>query len=152
MERLFGAIPAVLDGLGHKAEIEEAMVFAAWKRCAGELLCERTAALEFFEDRLIVAVTDETWRRHLEDLSPQMLVKLNHYVGQGTVTFIEFVIDAAAVGRSNKPEIPGTNDSSKPIAVAPSLARAAGAIADPSLREQFISTAASYLARQNAAK
>ncbi len=152
MERLFGAIPAVLSSLGHNAEIEEAMVFAAWKKCAGELLSERTAALQFFEDRLKVAVADETWRRHLEDLSPQMLVKLNHQLGQGTITFIEFVIDAGAVKKNNEPEARKDKEGLKPVAIDPSLAKAAGSIADPSLREQFISTAASYLARQKKLK
>ena len=146
MERLFGAIPAVLDSVGSSAETDEAIVFAAWKTCAGDLLNERTAALEFFEDRLIVAVVDETWRRHLEDLSPQMLAKINGRLGQGTVTFIEFVIDAAAINRKDA----GRNEIEieEPAEVNASLADAANAIADNKLREQFINAAAVYLARQ----
>ncbi len=76
MEQLFGAIPLVLSGLGQNAEVDEAVVFAAWGRSAGDALRKRTRTVEFFENRLVVAVADETWRRHLEDLSPQMLVAL----------------------------------------------------------------------------
>ena len=97
MEQLFSAIPAVLKELGSNAEADEAIAFAAWKRCAGELLSTRTAPVEFFENRLVIAVADKTWQRHLEDLSPQMLVKLNDALGQGTVKFIEFRIDPSAL-------------------------------------------------------
>src|SRR6187549_3709000 len=102
MERLFASIPGALNALGHNAKIDEAMVFAAWRSCAGEMLNERTAAAEFFENRLVVAVTDKTWQRHLEELSPQILVKLNGRLEQGTVRFIEFVIDADAVNRASR--------------------------------------------------
>ena len=97
MEQLFGVIPSVLKELGTNAEADTAVAFAAWKRCAGELLSARTAPLEFFENRLVIAVADNAWQRHLEDLSPQMLVKLNDSLGQGTVKFIEFRIDPSAL-------------------------------------------------------
>jgi len=92
MEQLFSAIPAVLKNLEPNAEADKAIVFAAWKRCSGELLSARTTPLDFSENRLVIVVADKTWQRHLEELSPQMLVKLNDYLGRGTVTFIEFQI------------------------------------------------------------
>ena len=147
MEQLFGAIGSVLSRLGPNADIDEAVAFAAWIRCAGEMLRTRTAAAEFFENRLIVAVTDETWRRHLGDLSPQMLVNLNGSLGQGTVRFIEFRIDPAAVERARLSK-ETTPVKQAPGEVSPSLTDAAGAIADERLREQFLSAAASYLAKQ----
>lgn len=148
MERLFSAIPAVLGGLGTNIGIDEAVVFATWQRCAGELLRERTAPTVFLENRLVVAVADETWQRHLEDLSPQMLATLNGSLGQGTVKYIEFRIDKKAVnaGRVGKKGEARTKDTAADIA--PSLATAAEAIADDGLREQFLSAAAAYLARQ----
>ena len=90
MEQLFNALPAVLRGLAPNPEADKAIVFAAWKRCSGELLSDRTTPLDFSENRLVIAVEDKTWQRNLETLSPQMLVKLNDYLGQGTVKFIEF--------------------------------------------------------------
>ncbi len=92
MEKLFGAIPSVLKGLGSNAKTDEAIVFAAWKQCAGGLLASRTTPIEFSSHRLVVAVADKTWQRHLEELAPQMLAKLNGSLGSGTVRFIEFRI------------------------------------------------------------
>ncbi|MEP6787222.1 MAG: DUF721 domain-containing protein [Acidobacteriota bacterium] len=148
MEQLFGAIPLVLSSLGPNEDVDEAIVFAAWARCAGDLLRERTAPLEFFENRLVIAVTDETWRRHLEDLSPQMLAKINRSLGHGAVTFIEFRIDAGAVRAAH--EIQNTVATEDIPAKPPlSLTNAAEAIADEGLRKQFLSAAASYLAMQD---
>ncbi|MEO6655802.1 MAG: DciA family protein [Pyrinomonadaceae bacterium] len=147
MEQLFGAIPSVLRGLGPNADIDEAVAFAAWGRCAGDLLRERTATVEFFGNRLVVAVQDKTWQRHLEELSPQMLVRINGSLGHGSVKYIEFRIDAAAVEALRE-----SNKAAKTDlvlgAVSPSLRKAANAIADEHLREQFLSAAASYLAKQ----
>ena len=93
MEQLFNTLPAVLKNLAPNPEADKAIVFAAWKRCAGALLSERTTPLAFSENRLVIAVADKTWQRNLETLSPQLLVKLNEYLGHGTVKFIEFRID-----------------------------------------------------------
>lgn len=146
MEQLFGAIPSVLSGLATNGEVDEAVVFAAWKRCAGDLLKTRTAPVEFFENRLVIAVADETWRRHLEDLSAQMLYKLNASLGNGTVKFIEFRINAKAVHAVRETTKVAIND--KPVEIAPSLVAAAKAITDESLRDQFLSAAGNYLAKQ----
>ncbi|MBK7393867.1 MAG: DUF721 domain-containing protein [Chloracidobacterium sp.] len=146
MEQVFGAIPSVLNGLASNDDVDEAVVFAAWKRCAGELLNDRTAAIEFFENRLIVAVADMTWQLHLEDLSPQMLYKINSSLGDGTVRFIEFRIDEKVVNAAREHK----TESIESVApeVSQSLINAAEAISDESLRKQFLSAAAEYLERQ----
>jgi len=146
MERLFGAIPDILKALGHDGGAAEAMVFAAWKQCAGDLITERTEPLEFFENRLIVAVRDATWRVHLEDLAPQMLAKLNGSLEQGTVKFIEFRVDASAFAGG---EPPTRDPESAPYEIPDSLKNAAAAIADDDLRERFLSAAAVYLEDNN---
>ena len=148
MEQLFGAIPAVLSRFGTNDGIDEAVVFAAWKRCAGDLLQTRTVAVEFFENRLVVAVADETWATHLEDLSPQMLYKINASLGQGTVKFIEFRINESAVNAVRENIENAVVIDNTAVEVAPSLTAAAEAIEDENLREHFLSAAGSYLAKQ----
>ncbi len=146
MEQLFGAIPSVLNELGPNAEIEEAVVFAAWKRCAGGPLSERTLPREFFENRLVVAVEDEMWRRHLEALSPQMIARINGSLGDGKLRFIEFRVEPkhfAELRRQNR-----SVDSEPDANVPRSLADDAENIADPALRTKFLETAAEYIARQ----
>ena len=102
MERLFGAIPAILKDLGAPDSAIEALVIAAWKQAAGDLLATRTKAVEYSENRLVVAVEDATWQRHLEDLAPQLLAKLNAAAGQGVVKFLEFRIAPKEISRAAK--------------------------------------------------
>jgi hypothetical protein len=144
MDQLFKALPSVLKGLGPNGQADEAMVHAAWVRCAGQMLNERTHALEFFENRLIVAVEDNTWRRHLEELSPRMLVSLNAALGEGTVRFIEFRIDPAEIKAAGKMRSKD-GEVSDPAPVSPAIRSAAEAIADDDLRERFIEAASSSL-------
>lgn len=143
MEQLFGSIPAVLSVLGPNEAVAEAIVFAAWKRTAGDLLAERTAAIKFNEKQLVVAVEDTTWKVHLEELAPQLLARLNAKLGQGCISMIEFRVDTPAIAsrKALEPKPP------EPKSLVPdSVEEAAGQIADSSLREQFIEAAAVYLA------
>ena len=149
MEQLFGAIPMVLSGIPHDTIADEAIVFAAWSRCAGELLRARTVPLSFEKKRLVIAVEDKTWQRHLEDLSPQMIAKLNLAIGHGTVTFIEFRIDKMAV-RARQTAEKAVIKTIPPVSK--ELENAATAIADEHLRKQFITAAGFYLDRQKTDK
>jgi len=145
MEQLFGAIPQVLSSIPHETIADEAIVFAAWSRCAGEMLRERTVPLAFEKNRLAIAVEDITWQRHLEHLSPTMLAKINSTLGHGTVTFIEFRIDNKAVATRKTAE----KAAIKPIPpVSKDLENAANAIADERFRENFLAAAGVYLDRQ----
>ncbi|MFT3745011.1 MAG: DUF721 domain-containing protein [Pyrinomonadaceae bacterium] len=146
MEQLFGAIPTVVQGLEQHEKLDEAVVFAAWSRSVGEMLNERTVPVEFAGKRLVIAVTDKTWQRHLEELSPQMIVKMNSSLGQGTVRYIEFQIDEKTVRKSRTKNVSERHDASKILT--PGLKRAALAIADEALRETFLDAAGNYLARQ----
>src|SRR3982750_2243836 len=93
MEHLFRALPAILSEAENNESVREAVVFAAWRRIAGDLLCEHTAPLELAEKKLTVAVINNMWKRHLEELSGQMLFQLNSALGSAAVTFIVFHID-----------------------------------------------------------
>ena len=148
MEHVFGAIPSVLRVMDTNAVIDEAVVFSSWGRCAGDLLQIRTAPIVFNEKRLVIAVADQTWKRHLEELCPQMLVKLNGSLGQGAAKFIEFRIDPKAIKK--RPETGGARQTAEKRVeqLAKPLRDAAKAIADEHLRDHFLETAAVYLDRQ----
>ena len=145
MERVFGTIPAFLSGLGVNENAAEAVIFVAWRQTAGEMLSERTSPLEYFENRLVIAVEDLTWQRHLEDLAPQMIAKLNGLLGQGTVKFVEFRIATAALADAKSKRARNVTVAQTRAPISPSLIDAANGIADESLRESFLSAAAAYL-------
>ena len=143
MERILASIPAVLSEVAADKAASSALVVSSWRAVAGELVAERTRAVEYVDGRLIVAVEDRTWQRHLEELAPQLLAKLNSITGHGSVKFIEFRIDANLTRRS----VNGRRASVRPIRLTAELKHAADSIEDAALRKNFLEAAALYLAK-----
>lgn len=101
MNELFRALPAILKEFDDNETLREAVTFAAWRKIAGESLGQHAVPFRLNQKRLTVAVKNETWRKHLENLSGQMIFKINSVLGQAIVTYIEFHIDEKAVERAN---------------------------------------------------
>ncbi len=157
MNELFRALPKLLKEFDDNEELREAVVFAAWRRIAGEALRKHTVPFRLYKKHLIVAVRDKMWKRHLETLSGQMIFKLNSVLGQAVVTFIEFRIDEATLASENvKDSKPLMSDEElKEIAldkVTPKLRHSADSIKDDNLRYQFLLAAGSCLARKEKLK
>lgn len=157
MNELFRALPALIKEFDENETVREAVTFAAWRKIAGESLRQHAVPCGLHQKRLIVAVKSETWRKHLEHLSGQMIFKLNSALGQAVVTFIEFRVDERAVERETAKTPPArlTDAEYEEIAldeVTPKMRRAADAIRDDHLRYQFLMAAGSCLARKKKLK
>ena len=157
MNELFRALPALLKEFDDNETVREAVAFAAWRKIAGESLRQHAVPFQLNQKRLTIAVKSETWRKHLEHLSGQMIFKLNSALGQAVVTFIEFRVDEAAVEKENYKETKQTlsDEELEEIAleeVTPQMRRAADAIKDDNLRYQFLLAAGSCLARKKKLK
>jgi hypothetical protein len=153
MNELFRTLPKLLKELNDNEDVREAIVFAAWKKIAGEALNEQTVAKRLAEKRLTIAVTGDMWKKHLESLSGQMIFKLNSMLGQAIVTFIEFQVDESLVKANRKRKAISIEenliaDESALKKISPKLRKAANAIEDETLRNQFLLAAGSCLVRQ----
>lgn len=152
MHEVFDAFAAVMRSMPPDPDIREAFVFATWKRVAGELLCEHAVPVKFDEDVLHVAVSNVAWQKHLADLSPQMLFKLNAILGHGTVLRIEFAVDENFVLASRQ-RLTMEKADDEFISLAESettgdVIRAARQIEDENLRNAFLLAAGRCLARK----
>lgn len=153
MNELFRALPALLRQMDDNESLRQAVVFAAWRRIAGEGLREHAVALRLYQKHLIVAVMSETWKKHLEHLSGQMIFKLNSTLEQPLVTFIEFRVDEETVKEERAKYQKEMIDEEKQRQIAleqvtPKMRHAADAIKDENLRYQFLLAAGSCLARK----
>ena len=153
MEDLFRSLPKLLKEMPDGEEVREAVVFAAWRKIAGESLRLHAVAFRLYGKHLMVAVASETWKKHLEFLSGQMIFKINSVLGQAVVTFIEFRVDEATVLQERrKTETSSLSvEELREIAldeITPKLRGAADAIEDDNLRYQFLLAAGSALARK----
>jgi hypothetical protein len=154
MQEIFKILPTMLRQEGKEQDLSEAIIFAAWRRAAGEGLREHAVAFRVYKTMLTVAVSDETWKRHLETLSGQMLFKLNAALGKQTITFIEFRVDPKTVDaeRDRFYHEQMSNIKRERIAmrnVPENVLQVAENIADENLRRNFLLAAGSILARKN---
>jgi hypothetical protein len=157
MKSIFQTLPAMLRQEGKAEELNEALVFAAWRRIVGGELRQRAVPFRLFQKHLIVAVDDETWKKHLESLSGQMLFKLNATLGRPTVTFIEFRVDSKTVEvereklyRDEQSRLERERQAMKNVPQ--TLSAVAEKIEDEDLRRNFLLAAGSCLARKNNSK
>jgi hypothetical protein len=157
MNELFRALPALLKEFEDNEDLRQAVVFAAWRKIAGEGLRERAVPLRLFQKHLIIAVESEMWKRHLESLSGQMIFKINSALSQALVTFIEFRVDEETIKEERRKNRRNLIDEEtmREMAletVTPKLRVAADAIKDDNLRYQFLLAAGSALAQKERSK
>ena len=153
MEDLFRALPALLKEFEENESLREAVTFAAWRRIAGESLCEHAVPFRLYKKHLIIAVAHETWKRHLERLSGEMIFKINSVLGSAVVTFIEFRVDEKTLLQERRKNRKETISDEEQIEIAleevsPKLRFSADKIKDDNLRYQFLLAAGSCLARK----
>ena len=148
---LFRTLPGIVKDIEASELVREAVVFAAWRKIAGESLGDHAVALSFENSKLSIAVSNLTWQRHLKDLRSQMVFKINAALGAAVVSSIELCIDESAVLR----ERAKLAANSKPIAeleaekeISPELTDAAARIEDDELRKQFLLAAGNCLVRK----
>jgi hypothetical protein len=151
MDDLFQALPKILRAAGDSEEVSEAAAFAAWRRTAGEALRGCAVPFRLYRKTLVVAVPDATWQRQLEQMSPQLIFRLNSLVGQALVTYIEFRVDPRTVGeergRINASHHDRLVAEENALRRARELADAACAIHDEELRRRFLLAAGSCMNR-----
>jgi hypothetical protein len=147
---VFRTLHSVLGDIDGADAVREAVVFAAWRRIAGEALAEHAVPLRLEKTTLSVAVSNITWQRHLKDLCGQMVFKINAALGTPMVTFIDLRIDERTVlaDREKRSRVQRLDPEDGVKEISPELARAADSIADDSLRRQFLLAAGSCLARR----
>jgi hypothetical protein len=157
MNELFRLLPKLLKDFDDNPKVREAVIFAAWRKIAGETLAEHAVPFQLNKKHLIVAVASERWTKYLKDLSGQMIFKLNSSLSQAAVTFIEFEVNDEFVQAERDKRRSKTYDEAelRELAlnqVTPQLRSKADSIKDDYLREQFILAAGSCLARKEKMK
>lgn len=152
MDELFRALPALLRELDDNETVREAVVFAAWRKIAGDMLRDHAVPFRLEQKRLIIAVSSETWKKHLQHLSGQMIFKLNSKLGAAFVTYIDFRVDEATVKKEReefkKRFGEQISEETALSQVTPKMRHSADAIKDDHLRYQFLLAAGSCLARK----
>ena len=151
MDDLFQALPKILRAAGESEEVSEAAAFAAWRRVAGEALRGCAVPFRLYRKTLVVSVPDATWRKQLEQMSPQLLFRLNSLLGQALVTYVEFRVDPQTISderaRLRQSHYERLEREESALSRARELDEAASAIQDEELRRRFLLAAGSCMNR-----
>ncbi|MGB7070192.1 MAG: DUF721 domain-containing protein [Pyrinomonadaceae bacterium] len=149
MDDVFRSLPAVLQEFGKNNVLEASVVFAAWRRIAGDALAEQTAASKFEDGKLVIAVKSEIWKRNLKEMGPDMAFRINSVLGGSIVRSIEFIVDEKQIADVIGPDSRTTEqDSDAQFLITPELRRSAETISDMEMRLKFLLAAGSCLKRK----
>lgn len=143
MEHLINSLPALLRAAGEVDEVAVTVAQSAWNHVAGEKLRQQTVVTHFQKQKLTVAVPDSIWQRQLESMGAQLVFRLNALLGTGSIKFIEFRVDVAALEKLAPKIAPSNAKEPEPLPV--ELLTAASAIQSPQLRRAFLGAASSSL-------
>jgi hypothetical protein len=155
MDQLIKTLPSLMRAAGDVPEVALTAAQVAWNHVAGEVLRLQTAAIDFQNRRLTVAVADSVWQRQLESMSGQLLYRLNALIGEGTILFIEFRVDPGTLEakvRKTHSRDKSTGSKGHSEQTAPELISAAASIKDPALRRAFLGAADSCVRRTESDK
>lgn len=142
MESLLHMLPTMIRLAGDQDEVREQASFVAWRLSAGTQLTQTCRPFRLYRTTLVVAVTNETWKKQMESMSKTLLFKINQLLGQQVVTFIEFRLDPDHVAAGLPRKEPRENHEAKPDA---DLEAAASRIKDAELRDLFLRAASSAI-------
>ena len=149
MQDIFSALPALLVKHADNEDVRRTVIFAVWKKIAGESLTSHAVPVALAGDRLTVAVADRNWQRNLAELSKEMIFKMNFIFGEPQVKFVNFIIDPAAVHPVKPKAADGAMLESDALdQISEPLRKAADTIQNDELRRRFLLAAGSCLARE----
>ena len=149
MQDIFSTLPVLLDQHGDNEDVRRSVIFAIWKRIAGDSLLEHAVPVSFENTTLTIAVADRNWQRNLMELSSEMLFRMNFIFGSSQVKFIEFVIDKSALGDPRDRSVDRAEAEADALdEISEPLRKAADVIENDDLRRKFLLAAGSCLARE----
>jgi hypothetical protein len=149
MQDILSTLPTLLDQHNDKDDVRRSVIFAIWRRIAGDSLLEHAVPVSLEGTTLSVAVADRNWQRNLKELSREMLFRMNFIFGSPQVKRIEFVIDKNSLNKDAKESVDRDEAEVQALSeITEPLRRAADVIDDDDLRRTFLLAAGSCLARE----
>jgi len=149
MDSLLKLLPMILRLSGDHEEVREQAAFTAWRVTTGEQLAHSCQPFRLYRKNLIIAVSDETWKKQMESMSSPLIFRLNSLFGQPLVTLLEFRVDPKHVAKAGA-RPPQVFQFRQTQELEAELKPAADQIRDDELRNLFLRAAAKYLERSGA--
>ena len=145
MDSILKLMPEIIKLSGNQEEVCEKAIYVTWNALVGEQVRRNCAPVRLFRKTLYVAAKDAIWRKQLEEMSGQILFKLNSALGAAYITRLEFRVNPRLIKepQATIEPIEFKNLSTREAEIAP----AAAEIKDDELRNVFLRAAGKCMER-----
>lgn len=89
MERFSNLVPTFVRSLPDDPDILETVIVSLWRPAVGEAIAEASRAQSFTKGRLVVGTKDKNWKAQLDSIAPELVAKMNRFLGKSMVRYIE---------------------------------------------------------------
>ena len=84
------ALEEVIEQLGIRKSVLSNRARDVWKDAVGEIINENTILENIEKDRLIIIVSDDSWRQELSLRKEEIISKINELIGEEAIKEIIF--------------------------------------------------------------
>ncbi|MCH8928581.1 MAG: DUF721 domain-containing protein [Candidatus Marinimicrobia bacterium] len=84
------ALEGVIEQLGIRKSVLSNRARDVWKDAVGEIINENTTLENIDKDRLIIVVSNDSWRQELSLRKEEIIAKINELIGEEAIKEIIF--------------------------------------------------------------
>lgn len=84
------ALEEVIEQLGIRKSVLSNRARDVWKDAVGEIINENTTLENIDKDRLIIVVSNDSWRQELSLRKEEIIAKINELIGEEAIKEIIF--------------------------------------------------------------
>ncbi|MCH7819180.1 MAG: DUF721 domain-containing protein [Candidatus Marinimicrobia bacterium] len=90
MPWLSEAMEELVEKIGIRQSVLSDRARDVWKEAVGDLINSNTTLENIERDKIIVIVSNETWRKELLDRKEEIIIKINDLIGENAIKDIIF--------------------------------------------------------------
>ena len=84
------ALEEVIEEIGIRKSVISNRARDVWKDAVGDIINENTTLQNVDKDRLIITVSNDTWRQELSLRKEEIILKINELIGEDAIKEIIF--------------------------------------------------------------
>ncbi len=90
MPWLSEAMEEVVERIGIKQSVLSDRARDVWKEAVGDLINSNTTLENIEKNKIVVIVSNESWRKELLDRKEEIIMKINNLIGENAIKDIIF--------------------------------------------------------------
>lgn len=84
------ALEEVIEQIGIRKSVLSDRARDVWREAVGDIINENTTLKNIDKDRLIIVVSNDTWRQELSLRKEEIISKINELIGENAIKDITF--------------------------------------------------------------